>query len=502
MAYPGEVGDMIEENVTVSRVFGQPTDLTTPESTSEDRVVRATTRPKRFRWVVPGLMACDALSLVCALFAVHVRTQGWGTHPIDLVLTISATVIWLAIFLAFGLYGSPRRPLRGESWGIVSATTVGVAAVFIISSWWTQPLTRSSIAWVLLLAVSLELFSRSVFTSRIYRAGGDRRPALRTLIVGTNEEARRLGEGLASAAYGLVPVGCVAVSDASSPIDGLDGFQIVGCIEELEETIRRSEAECVFVASTAVSENDIAMVSAACRRTDIELKLSTNVSDIVTSRLSVEPIDGYATFAVKPARLEGRQAAFKRCFDLVVGSTGLLLTLPLIGIVTVVIRMTSRGTAFFRQVRITKDGKAFTMYKFRTMVTNPERVLEGRVIDLTQPFFKLESDSRLTRVGRLLRSSSLDELPQLWNVIRGDMSLVGPRPLPAEQVLANQEFLSPRHEVRGGMTGLWQVSGRSELDSDQALRMDRFYIENWSFGLDLFILGRTVGAVLGRKGAR
>ena len=224
------------------------------------------------------------------------------------------------------------------------------------------------------------LFSRSVFKTLIYRAGADRQLALRTLIVGTNEEARRLREGLTSAAYGLVPVGSVAVSNASSPIDG---FQMVGGIEELEEAIRRSAAECVFVASTAVSENDIVMVSAACRRTGTELKLSTNVSDIVTSRLSVESIDGYATFAVKPARLEGRQAAFKRCFDLVVGSTGLLLTLPLIGIVTVVIRLTSQGPAFFRQVRITKDGRAFTMNKFRTMVTDPERVLEGRVIDLT-----------------------------------------------------------------------------------------------------------------------
>jgi exopolysaccharide biosynthesis polyprenyl glycosylphosphotransferase len=492
---------MNEENVTtLSQVFRQPADIAIPESTRDDSVVRATTRPRRFRWVVPGLMGCDALSLVCALLAVHVRTEGWGTIPSGPVLTISAgTVIWLAIFLGFGLYGSPRRSMRDESWRIVGATTVGVAAVFIMSSWWTQPLTRTSIAWVLLLTVSLELLSRSVFRSRIHRAGGDRRLALRTIIVGTNEEARRLQKGLASAADGLVPVGCVAASSATSPVDG---FPMVGGIEELEEAIRRNAAECVFVASTAVSENDIAMVSAACRRTDTELKISTNVSDILTSRLSIESIDGYASFAVKPTPLGGSQAAFKRCFDLLVSAIGLLLALPLIGIVMIVIRLTSPGPALFRQLRITKDGRAFTMYKFRTMLVETDRVMEGRVIDLTQPFFKLENDPRLTRVGRFLRSTSLDELPQLWNVIRGEMSLVGPRPLPAEQVAANREFLSPRHEVRGGLTGLWQVSGRSELDSDEALRMDRFYIENWSFGLDLFILGRTVGAVLGRKGAR
>jgi len=490
---------MTEENVTLNRVFRQPADIAALESTREDRMVRATTPSRRFRWVVPGLLGCDALSMICALLAAHVRTEGWGTITPPVLTILAGTVIWLAIFLAFGLYGSPRRSVRDESWRIVGATTVGAAAVFIISSWWTQPLTRSSIAWFLLLAVSLELFSRSVFKSRIHRAGGDMPLTLRTLIVGTNEEARRLREALASAADGLVPVGCVAASSASSP---LDDFPMVGDIEELEEAIRRNAAECVFVASTAVSENDIAMVSAACRRTDTELKISTNVPGILTSKLSIESIDGYASFAVKRTPLGGPQAAFKRCFDILVGTVSLLLAFPLITIVTIAIRLTSPGPALFRQFRITKDGRAFTMYKFRTMLAETDRVMEGRVIDLTQPFFKLENDPRLTRVGRFLRSTSLDELPQLWNVIRGDMSLVGPRPLPAEQVAANREILGPRHEVRGGMTGLWQVSGRSELQSDEALRIDRFYIENWSFGLDLYILGRTIGAVLGRRGAR
>jgi lipopolysaccharide/colanic/teichoic acid biosynthesis glycosyltransferase len=143
----------------------------------------------------------------------------------------------------------------------------------------------------------------------------------------------------------------------------------------------------------------------------------------------------------------------------------------------------------------------FTIYKFRTMVSDVERALDGKVIDLTKPFFKMEDDPRLTGVGRFLRSFSLDELPQLWNVVRGDMSLVGPRPLPAEQVAANEEFLRPRHEVRAGVTGLWQISGRSKLDSEEALRMDRFYIENWSPSLDLYILLMTAFTVVARRGA-
>jgi lipopolysaccharide/colanic/teichoic acid biosynthesis glycosyltransferase len=208
------------------------------------------------------------------------------------------------------------------------------------------------------------------------------------------------------------------------------------------------------------------------------------------------------SFSIKPAFLSGGQAAIKRSFDVVAGSVALVVALPLMAVITLAVRLTSPGSAFFRQSRVTKGGEVFTMYKFRSMVNDPERVLDGKVIDLTQPFFKLPDDPRLTRVGRFLRATSLDELPQLWNVLRGDMSIVGPRPLPLEQVLANREFLSPRHQVRGGLTGLWQVSGRSDLQSDEALRMDRFYIENWSLGLDLRILAQTVGAVLGRRGAR
>ena len=126
---------------------------------------------------------------------------------------------------------------------------------------------------------------------------------------------------------------------------------------------------------------------------------------------------------------------------------------------------------------------------------------DGPFLDLTKPFFKMTDDPRLTKIGGLLRSLSLDELPQLWNVIRGDMSLVGPRPLPVEQVTANPDLLEPRHEVRAGLTGWWQIDGRNEIESEEALRMDLFYIENWSLMLDLYILLKTIGVVVTRRGA-
>jgi lipopolysaccharide/colanic/teichoic acid biosynthesis glycosyltransferase len=145
---------------------------------------------------------------------------------------------------------------------------------------------------------------------------------------------------------------------------------------------------------------------------------------------------------------------------------------------------------------VTKDGRVFRMHKFRTMRTDV-----NVSVDTTTPFFKLQSDPRLTRVGKFLRRFSLDELPQLWNVIAGEMSLVGPRPLPADQVAANLDLLRPRHTVPAGVTGWWQINGRSRLTPEEALQLDLFYIENWSPTLDLYVLLKTFNAVIGRQGA-
>jgi lipopolysaccharide/colanic/teichoic acid biosynthesis glycosyltransferase len=185
----------------------------------------------------------------------------------------------------------------------------------------------------------------------------------------------------------------------------------------------------------------------------------------------------------------------KRIIDLAVASVALLLTLPLWPVITLAIRLESRGPALFHQERVTKDGRIFRIHKFRTMRTG------GLALDTTRPFFKLESDPRLTRVGVLLRKLSLDELPQLWNVLTGEMSIVGPRPLPAEQVAANADLLTPRQAVPAGVTGWWQINGRSGVTPEEALRLDLFYIENWSPTLDLYIMLKTFGAVVGRQGA-
>jgi lipopolysaccharide/colanic/teichoic acid biosynthesis glycosyltransferase len=187
----------------------------------------------------------------------------------------------------------------------------------------------------------------------------------------------------------------------------------------------------------------------------------------------------------------------KRVLDLVLGTLAAIITAPIMLSIAVAIRLTSPGPVLFWQERTTRDGRVFRIVKFRTMDAGSDRVAD----DPALPFFKMTDDPRLTKVGRWIRPLSLDELPQLWNVLRGDMSLVGPRPLPVEQVQAHPILLEPRHDVAAGMTGWWQVNGRSDLPAEEAVVFDRYYIENWSIGLDLRILAKTIGVLFDRRGA-
>jgi exopolysaccharide biosynthesis polyprenyl glycosylphosphotransferase len=465
-----------------------------------DREEAASRRPAllAFRRLSVALALADATSIVAALLALHyVTSTTTGSRDALALVLVVAPIEWIVVFHGFGLYRIERLSAWEEFRGIISATTVGVGLVMLSTFWWPASFSRPGLAWMWLFAISFELVIRRSFRWWIRHLKRDGTLALRTLLVGTNEESMRLARVLAPSVRGFAPIGCVATAGATDPDQGLPRL---GRLDELADIIGREGVECVFVASSAVTPEDMIAISRACRQTDVEMRVSANLPDILTSRLSIQPIGQVMALYLKPVRFTGTQAALKRCFDLLVAVPALIVLSPLMAVVAVAVRSTSPGPVIFRQQRMTKNGRVFTMLKFRTMVADADRVPHPKVPDLTEPFFKMRDDPRLTKTGYVLRKLSLDELPQLWNVIRGDMSLVGPRPLPIEQIEANPELLGPRHEVKAGMTGWWQINGRSDVELEDAVRLDLFYIDNWSLSLDLYILLKTAGVILLGKG--
>lgn len=445
------------------------------------------------------LAVADGLCLIAALLLAWVLRFGVSPLPFEYVLVVwSGPVIWVAIFRGFGLHACEHLFPPEEIRRTLGATAIGLISVMIASFWFQSQFSRSWLAFTFVIVLVLEIIVRRIFRGQQARLRREGRLVYRTLIVGCGKEAARLSRSLATAGSGFAPLGYVSTGGARSQ----NGLPVLGSISDLAMAIRRYGVDCIFVASTQASDAVMIEVARAARREGVEVKISANLPEILASRLCVQPIGGSMAISVRPVRLNGLQSVLKLGFDLVVGSLFLAAALPGMILIAIAIKATSRGPVFFRQVRVSKGGRPFTMFKFRTMVGRADLLLKEGSVDFSEPFFKLRDDPRLTKVGRVLRRYSLDELPQFLNVLRGEMSLVGPRPLPVEQVNVNSQLYdSPRHEVRAGITGWWQINGRSELDATQALKLDLFYIENWSLTLDLYILAKTFVAALSGRGA-
>jgi exopolysaccharide biosynthesis polyprenyl glycosylphosphotransferase len=457
-------------------------------------VPRAGGALRRYRAISVGVALSDALCVIAALMASYeVR---YSTRPMpsaELAVVVVAPLLWLAVFRAFNLYSLQHLSPPEEFRRVIGATSLGIVVVVMASYWSKSSFPRSWIGLTWLLVLLLELGTRGAWGWYQGLLKRDGRLAFRTLIVGTTAEATRLAETLEAPASGFTPLGYVRASTPAIPANSLP---VVGDVDDLRRLVQEHAVDCLFVASTSTADADMALVAQVARQEGTEVRISANLTQTLASRLTLQKVGGAIALSLRPVRLTGAQIALKRAFDLVVASAALVISLPLWTSIAVLIRLTSPGPVFFHQERVTKGGHVFRMHKFRTM-----RVDVDSPADTTTPFFKLEFDPRLTRVGRFIRRLSLDELPQFWNVLRGEMSVVGPRPLPADQVAANLELLRNRQEVPAGLTGWWQINGRSKLAPEEAVRLDLFYIENWSLALDLYIVLKTFGAVLGQKGA-
>ena len=240
-----------------------------------------------------------------------------------------------------------------------------------------------------------------------------------------------------------------------------------------------------------------------CHQRGITVHVVPSTMEILTDRAEFVPGVSVPLFTLRPPVFEGAQFALKRSFDLVIASLLLIVLSPVLAVIALAVRLSSRGPVIYRSRRPGIAGQPFDCLKFRTMYENADQAQEAleEFNELSGALFKIRDDPRLTPVGRMLRRFSIDELPQLWNVIRSDMSLVGPRPLPMRDFARLEEWHKKRYLVLPGITGLWQVSGRAELDFDDLVRLDFLYLERWSIFLDLSILLKTIPAVLTRRGA-
>lgn len=421
--------------------------------------------------------------------------------PVSLVLT----VLLLVIFKFGGVYDRPR----GESWfdevyRIVSATAMGIMTMIVIFFFY-RPYFYSrlifgyaSILTVALLSLSRWVERRVLEYLRKRGIGVDR-----VLIVGAGEVGRAIMRNIvARPELGYKIVGFVDDSPEVGTRD-IGRFKALGSTDNLPNLVQERAIDEVIITLPWLSYRKILNIMAQCEREHVSYRIVPDLFQMSLSRVDIDDINGIPTIGVKEVSIRGWNLALKRAIDILVSSLGLVLLSPLMLLIAALIKLTSPGPVLFAQMRAGRGGRPFTFYKFRSMKEGAEEEKESlaSLNEAKGPFFKIRHDPRLTPLGKILRRTSLDELPQLYNVLRGEMSLVGPRPPLPSEVGWYQEWHRKRLEVSPGMTGLWQVSGRSELTFDEMVMLDIFYIENWSLGLDLRILVRTIPVVILSRGA-
>jgi len=338
--------------------------------------------------------------------------------------------------------------------------------------------------------------SYDVLTKDIFRVAGLRR---RAILVGEGPDLvhlhASLGEGRGGIEYDFL--GAIAPTQ-----EGVD-VPVLGALDELPRVLGGREVDELIVTDSGFDEDELLRIVDVAHRNGVKVRIAPKTTELLTQRAEYVPGQGTPLFELRPPAFAGTDWATKRAFDIVVSGLGVILLLPLWLAIAAAIKLTSPGPIFYRDRRIGLGEREFGMLKFRTMIAGAaeqQRDLEP-ANEAAGALFKIRDDPRITAVGRLLRRFSLDEAPQVLNVLWGEMSLVGPRPLPVRDYELLQDWHRKRYLVLPGMTGLWQISGRSSLTFDDLVRLDFYYLENWSVWLDITILAKTLPAVLSRRGA-
>jgi exopolysaccharide biosynthesis polyprenyl glycosylphosphotransferase len=319
----------------------------------------------------------------------------------------------------------------------------------------------------------------------------------RALIVGAGVEGRIVQKKLeAHPEFGLQVIGFV---------DDERGPNVLGEPTDLPRLIDTLEVDWVVVAASAEPTSEMLDLVREVRRPDVHLSIVPSYSELFTSNATIEELEGIPVVSLPPMRLSRSIRTVKRAIDFVAAAAGLLMLAPVLAAVAIAIKFDSKGPIFFRQKRHGRGGSEFEIVKFRSMIADAEgmrlAMAELNEMEGSGPLFKMANDPRVTKVGGFLRKTSLDELPQLWNVLKGEMSLVGPRPFVVHESEQITGWAGRRLDTTPGITGLWQVLGRNDIPFEEMVKLDYVYVTNWSLWWDIKILLRTIPTVLGRKGA-
>jgi exopolysaccharide biosynthesis polyprenyl glycosylphosphotransferase len=460
------------------------------------------------------LFGLSDLILTTAAFEAAYQTRSWLTlqHPFFLTIQQKALVLgfslvaWVAIGLWLEVYekldsGHPRIILRDSFRQCLYGAVCVVVFEYVLRMELSRPflLLFSAYAWVLLLLFRLTAgrvvgVIRREFAAPHY-----------VMVVGTGERALRIGRLLEeSAVYGVRLRGFLNEQTGAAPGEiALGAVHPVRPIGELPSILRQHVVDEVVFAVGSESLADLEEIFLLCDEEGVRTRVAVDFFPHVNSTVSLDRFGTIPLLTFSAAPYDEIRLLVKRSTDVVIAAAGLLVLAPLMALTALVIRLTSPGPAIFRQVRCGLNGRRFLFYKFRSMVENAED-LKPSLAHLNardEVVFKIPHDPRLTAVGRYLRKFSIDEWPQLWNVLRGDMSLVGPRPAVPSEVDQYQRWQRRRLRMRPGLTCLWAICGRDQVDFETWMKMDMQYIDNWSLALDWKILLRTIPRVLTGHGA-
>lgn len=477
-------------------------------SSSHDPVVEPWRRRVRVR-----LLVVDATVISAAVIIALVLR--FGRPSVDNLATvdyfwcaIALTVAWLVALLANQAYRPDCLALGSDEFRRVAKATFAVFGVFaIVSMIFKMEISRVFLAVALPIGLLLLLAGRLAGRAWLNRARARGQFVDQVLVIGAPQEVRYVASRIQSNPSAGYTIAGVATGDVEPGRFELADGDVVpesGRISDAIDSARELNASGIIVAGhSRVNRELLREMSWQLEGTGITLALASRMTDVAGPRIHWRPIEGLPLMSVEMPRYTGAKFYLKRMFDFSAALLGLVALSPVLLAIAVAVKLDSKGPVFFRQTRVGVNGNLFKMTKFRSMVVDAE----ARLAELAAAnegsgvLFKMKDDPRITRVGRFIRRYSLDELPQLFDVLAGSMSLVGPRPPLPSEVEEYEDHVHRRLNVKPGITGPWQVGGRSNLSWEESVRKDLYYVENWSLAGDVVILLKTVRAVLMRDGA-